>query len=203
MGSFNNLTNQCFGYWTVTTRATNAGQRVQWNVTCKCGNTSTVSASNLTSGKTKSCGCFRVERNKEFKTSHGMSGERLQRIHTNMLQRCNNPNSPAFKYYGAKGVTVDVSWRKFEGFRDWAVANGYEDNLTIDRIDGGGHYGPANCRWITQREQTRNREGVLCYPQVDAVKSLLKTGLTNRQVSDATNVPIRKVRRIKTGDCWL
>ncbi len=76
-----------------------------------------------------------------------------------MISRCENPNEPSFKKYGAKGVSVCPEWRgSFEAFRDWALANGYRDDLTIDRFpDNAGNYEPGNCRWATYSEQNRNQ----------------------------------------------
>jgi hypothetical protein len=74
-----------------------------------------------------------------------------------MRQRCEKPNSYGWKKYGAKGIRVCAEWGKFEAFRDWAYANGYTDELTIDRIDPRGNYEPSNCRWVTQKVQQNNR----------------------------------------------
>lgn len=86
------------------------------------------------------------------------SKTRLFRIWCNMRQRCRDKNKPDYKYYGGKGVTVCKEWEEsFLAFKEWAYANGYNDNLTIDRIDTNGDYEPSNCKWSTRKEQTRNR----------------------------------------------
>jgi hypothetical protein len=74
-----------------------------------------------------------------------------------MRQRCEKPRSAGYYKYGAKGIKVCEEWSSFEIFRDWAYANGYQDNLTIDRINPCGNYEPSNCRWATQKEQQNNR----------------------------------------------
>lgn len=92
-----------------------------------------------------------------MRRTHGMSHTRLHNIWLAMRQRCEKPNSSAYHKYGAKGIKVCEEWNSFENFRDWAYSNGYNDTLTIDRIDPRGDYSPQNCRWLTQKEQQSNR----------------------------------------------
>lgn len=73
-----------------------------------------------------------------------------------MRDRCYNPNSNSYRYYGAKGVSICQEWQAFKPFYDWAMANGYNDKLTIDRKNVFGNYEPSNCRWATTREQNNN-----------------------------------------------
>ena len=87
-----------------------------------------------------------------------MSHTRLHNIWLTMRQRCSKPNCSTYYKYGAKGIRVCEEWdESFETFRDWSYDNGYDDTLTIDRIDPCGHYCPENCRWVTQKVQQNNR----------------------------------------------
>lgn len=75
-----------------------------------------------------------------------------------MKVRCYNKNTDHWERYGARGITVCDEWRNnYEAFRDWALENGYTDELTLDRKDWNGNYEPSNCRWVTNAEQQRNK----------------------------------------------
>ncbi len=89
---------------------------------------------------------------------HGLRFTRIYRIWLNMKNRCNNPKTWAFDFYGAKGIRVCTEWNDNpKAFYDWAMSNGYDDTLTIDRIDTTGDYSPNNCRWVDMKTQNRNR----------------------------------------------
>lgn len=91
------------------------------------------------------------------KVTHGLSKTGLYHVWQNMKARCNNPNNPAFKDYGGRGIRVCSEWVDFPKFAQWALVNGYLDTLAIDRINGNLNYSPSNCRWATSTEQNNNR----------------------------------------------
>lgn len=153
------LTGQRFGRLMVIQRAenTNAG-KTRWRCKCDCGNVCIKATSQLRSGKTRSCGCLRKETLSRMRTIHGLSGTRLHRIWAGMNKRCINPKSPYYYLYGGRGITVCDEWKhNFQAFYDWALANGYNEKLSIDRIDNDKGYSPANCRWATASEQRKNQ----------------------------------------------
>ncbi len=95
-----------------------------------------------------------------YPTGHRDNGkwvsERIYTVWKDMLYRCNNPKSDSYKYYGAKGITVCNEWLSYDNFYEWAMDNGYNDTLTIERRDVGKGYDPFNCEWISKKAQLRN-----------------------------------------------
>ena len=133
-----------------------------WLCKCDCGNETTVRLSNIRNGHTKSCGCGEKENRNQFRNKsvrkHQESYTRLYRIWIGIKNRCNNHNDDHWPIYGKRGISVCEEWnQQYEKFREWALANGYDDSLTIDRIDTNGNYEPGNCRWVSNADQQRNK----------------------------------------------
>lgn len=145
-----------YGRLTVVSRADNTKRGLaRWNCVCDCGNKTVVIGNNLRNGNTTSCGC---RHNEGLHTTHGKSKTRLHRIWQNMKNRCGNKNTPGYVNYGARGIGVCKEWSNdFAAFYDWATKNGYNDSLTIERIDVNGNYCPENCKWIPNSDQSLNR----------------------------------------------
>lgn len=92
-----------------------------------------------------------------FTAKHGMTGTRLHNIWMRMLQRCEDKNCCNYHRYGGRGILVCEEWHEFVPFMEWAFAVGYNDSLSIDRMDVNGNYEPSNCRWSTEYEKQNNR----------------------------------------------
>lgn len=161
------LTGKRFGRLVAVELSKRTSDGYYWRCQCDCGNEIEVYASSLHKGLTKSCGCLikdvLSERNKK-NAKHGMSRSRLYRTYYGMKHRCYDPKDSHYKNYGAKGITICNEWlESFKAFQDWALANGYTDELTIDRIDNSKGYSPSNCRWATKAQQVRNSSATKYY----------------------------------------
>jgi len=150
------MTGERFGRLVVVRRVENGKYGSMWLCKCDCGNEISVYGRSLRLGHTQSCGCLV----KDIFTKHGMYKSRLHKEWRGIKHRCKNPSASHYEQYGGKGIKVCDEWQGengFVNFMNWAMANGYSDDKSIDRIDPNGNYDSSNCRWVDMQVQSRNR----------------------------------------------
>jgi hypothetical protein len=121
--------------------------------------------------------------------------EKLKKVWRQMKSRCEKPTDHRYYRYGARGITVCEEWQQYIPFRTWALANGYQDGLTIERTDNNGPYHPGNCTWIPAAEQARNRSSRASYTAFGETKSLSEWTQDPRCVVTAAAFTLRVQRR--------
>lgn len=142
------------GRWNVVATAPVAPRgKARFFCRCACGTERAVLEYKLQSGVSRSCGCLCRERIAALRLTHGWSKTPTYRIWYSIRTRCLNPRSAIFCYYGGRGIRIE--WPTFESFlRD--MGERPSPKHSIDRIDTNGNYGPGNCRWATDAQQSRN-----------------------------------------------
>lgn len=157
MPKFIDLTGYRFGRLFVISRsANNKFNQTVWLCQCDCGKLTQVSQCKLRSNWTKSCGCLNREKIKFLNRSHGKWRSKEYNSWDGMIQRCDNKNHKAYKYYGGRGITYDPDWRLFENFyRD--MGDMPLNKRTIDRINPNGNYTKDNCCWADTIQQSRTK----------------------------------------------
>lgn len=145
--------------------------------------------------------------------THGESKTRLYRVWYHIRSRCFDKNTPYYKDYGGRGITICDEWRgNYIAFRDWALQNGYREDLTIDRIDNNGNYEPSNCRWADAKTQANNRRSNLYLTYngetLTALQWAKKLGINHNTISmrlykygktvdEALSLPVKAQKGVK------
>ena len=136
---------------------------------------------------------------------HGGTKTRLHNIWNKIKERCFNPNHKYYKNYGGRGITTCNEWLEFIPFRDWALNNGYQEGLTINRIKNNGNYEPSNCDWITRTENCRNRRGqkVKNIEMANEIRYLYNTGgYTQKELAKIHGVSVSHIYNIISNKKW-
>jgi len=172
----NDLTGRRFGRLSVIGVDDRGTRKTYFWCKCDCGTVKSIRGDGLLSGSIVSCGCKKREQdriNLEANHKHKMSHTRPYEIWQGMKGRCYNPHDTRYDRYGGRGITVCDEWKEdFAKFYEWALNNGYSENLTIDRIDNDKGYFPENCRWVDQETQARNRASNVRIKIGNATKTL-------------------------------
>lgn len=152
--------------------------KAHFNCICDCGAQRAVAKYDLVSGKVLSCGCYSKDLGSILHRKHGGTNERLYGTWCGMKKRCYNKNDAEYHNYGGRGIFVCDEWvRDYGAFREWALSHGYEEGLSIDRIDVNKGYSPDNCRWITMQEQPATRRNTIYYNGVPAIRIAREHGI--------------------------
>jgi hypothetical protein len=187
-----------YGRWTVLSVA-KTGKHIYLNCRCDCGTERVVNREGLLKGTSKSCGCLHsdIMRNLKPNTKHGHSKTKLYAVWKTMRQRCKAKSGINYKHYSSKGVQVCPEWENFETFYSWAMSNGYQDGLEIDRKDVEGNYCPENCRWVTHMINADNRRSVFHYEYEGKTYNAKELSLLFGYCNDYISCNLRQGKSIK------
>jgi len=152
----------------------------------------------------KSCGCLLLGKlNLNYK--HGYKNTKLYRVWCDMKQRILNPKNKGYKDYGGRGIKICDEWLEFIPFRDWALSNGYKEDLQINRIFNDDNYEPSNCEFITHTENSRSRRGqkIKNMEIANEIRDLNKTGkYTQKELAEKYGVHRRTISLIINNKIW-
>lgn len=163
-----------------------------WKCKCNCGTITYVPVNTLRNGQ-KSCGCLQKEAVRKANTTHGKSYTKIHRTWSSIKDRCLNSNDVAYNNYGGRGIKICEEWANdFMTFCNWSYSNGYNETLTIDRIDNNGNYEPSNCRWVERKTQQNNRRNNHYITINNETKTLQEWGESTGIKPNTINCRIRK-----------
>ena len=173
---------------------------------CYCGNKFEAMIGLVKKGNTNSCGCYKKARAKATNTTHGLCDHPLYATWTHIKQRCYNENDKGYKYYGGRGIEVSSVWLyDAKEFIGWCLKNGWQEGLTIDRINNNGDYSPNNCRFVSHATNCQNRRSTkLSQNKVKEIRSmkLLTPELTQQKIADIYGVDYYTVGDILRNQTW-
>lgn len=156
-----NLSGRVFGRWTVLFENAKVNKNRMWQCRCDCGNERSVNQQNLKHGTSRSCGCLQKEWVRENLRTNTMTSHPIYHSWSGMKDRCFNKSSDNYENYGARGITVCPDW-EIDFWNFWQdMASGWRPGLSLDRVDPNGNYEKSNCRWASQKVQTRNKRDTI------------------------------------------
>lgn len=170
---------------------------------CTCGNTIKCFPYQFKNGSYSSCGCLKYDNLPQMWASHhkahnridGRASEPLYGIWRQMNNRCSNPKAHGYSYYGGKGIKVCNEWQDYISFKEWAINNGYQKGLSIDRINPNKNYEPSNCGWVTKSQQQQSHKSSNRYLTYNGET------LTIAEWSKKLNIPYRTINnRVNRGN---
>lgn len=172
-----------------------------WECKCDCGSEIKVKRSSLVKNKYPSCGCAFREVTSQTSAIHGLYRDRIYNTYNAMKQRCLNPNNPRYDDYGGRGITICEEWlSNFMNFYNWAMENGYRDDLTIERDDVNGNYEPGNCSWKTRLHQVRNQRRTKI--TIDDARSIRGDPRPYKLIAEEYGITPMVVIQIKNNYTW-
>lgn len=173
------------------------GRRLLVEAICKCGLVKGYAYRFLLNNNTSSCGCVRKEKILASNVTHNLSRHPLYSVYSSMIARCYHPSCEAYENYGGRGISICQDWlNDIHSFRGWAMVNGYEKGLQIDRINNDGNYEPSNCRFVTKDENNKNTRRNVLLTAFGETKIVTDWAKDNRCVVNAGTL----FGRLKVGD---
>lgn len=147
--------------------------------------------------RNKTCGCQLLD-HKDIKS------KRLYECWVNMKTRCGNKNNAKWPRYGGRGISVCDEWKSFLPFQTWAYENGYDEALTIDRIDNDGNYEPENCQWLSIKDNCRKTSRTKITTQIAwSIREISKAGgRTDAEVANMFGCHYKTVYNVRNGIQW-
>jgi len=184
---YNDLKGIRFGKLVVIEKDENNKRKNYWLCKCDCGKNKSIFRGHLTANRIDHCGCLSFQKKSAINKTHGETNTRLFKIWNGMRDRCRNPHNHSYSRYGGRGISVCTEWSDFLTFKTWALFHGYNDTLSIDRIDNNGNYEPENCRWATNKQQANNKRNSQIITYNDETYSL-------SEWSEKLKIPIETLR---------
>jgi len=201
MGKIINLVGKIFTRLTVISEdGKNSSNKIMWKCICDCGKTLKVAGNALKSGNTKSCGCLNNENRLTNNLKHGMSKTKLYKSWSDMKSRCLNKKNKSYDRYGKRGISICDEWLNFDEFMKWALSNGHNELLEIERKNNDGNYEPSNCKWATRKEQNNNTsKSIKNRFTKNELEDIKKCSLTYEEMKTKFKISKYIIKRIKDG----